>query len=235
MRFRLLRAAVIWGVCAAAPGALAHEDQPLVHDQIDLSASAEQEVQNDLLIATLYTEHEGQRQAEVAERVNETMAWALAQAKPVAGITAQTTQYNTYPIYANNTTVTGWRARQAVRLEARDSKLLGDLIAILQARLAVESIVFEVSKGGREAAEATLTSQALAKFQARAQQVAAALGHPGYRIVRLNLGTDGGIPGPIAYRGAMMAEKSAAPAQIEAGLQRMNVTVSGTIQLDAKP
>ena len=69
----------------------------------------------------------------------------------------------------------------------------------------------------------------------RAQQIANALGRPGYRIVRINLGTGGDMPTPVAYRGAMMmAEKSAGPAEIEAGTQVMNVTVSGTIQLDAK-
>ena len=236
MRLRLMRAAVAWGICAAAPCALAHDDQPMLYNQIDLSASADQEIPNDLLIATLYTEHEGQRQAEVAERVNKTMVWALAQAKSVTGVTAQTTQYNTYPIYANNTTtISGWRARQAVRLEARDAKLLGDLIATMQERLVVESIGFEVSKGARDAAEATLTIQALAQFQVRAEQVASTLGHPGYRVVRLNLGTGGEIPSPSARGALMMAEKSTAPAQLEAGAQTMNVTVSGTIQLDAKP
>jgi hypothetical protein len=42
------------------------------------------------------------------------------------------------------------------------------------------------------------------------------------------------MPSPLAYRGAMlMAEKTAAPAQLEAGVKTMNVTASGTIQLDA--
>lgn len=230
---RSIQALLLCMSCAMCQATYAHEEHALNYDQIDLSASAEQEIENDLLIATLYTEHEGQRQSEVATRVNETMAWALAQAKPIAGVKSQTTQYSTYPVYANNgTTVTGWRARQAVRLEARDSKLLGDLIGTLQERLAVEAIGFEVSKESRDRMESTLTTTALAQFQQRAQQVATALGRTGYRVVRLNLGTGGNQPGP-AYRGAMMmAEKAAAPAQIDAGTQTMNVTVSGTIQLD---
>ncbi len=234
---RLYRPAV-WLYCllGAAPMSSAHEDNTVTYDQIDLSASAEQEVQNDLSIATLYTEHEGQAQSEVADRVNETMAWALVQAKPVTGVKAQTTQYNTYPVYANNaTTVSGWRARQAIRLETANAKLLGELIGTLQEKLAVEAIGVAVSKTSRDRTETTLTDQALVQFQSRAQQIAGALGRPGYRIVRINLGTGGDIPPPIAYRGAMMmAEKGAAPAQIEAGTQVMNVTVSGTIQLDPK-
>lgn len=236
MRLPWTRAMLALGMLGALACADAHDEHALHYDQVDLSASAEQEVQNDLLIATLYTEHEGRRQAEIAEQVNATMAWALARAKSVAGVTAQTTQYNTYPVYANDgTTLTGWRARQAVRLEARDAKVLGDLIASLQQRLAIEAIGFSVSKESRDRTETALTTEALAQFQARARQVAAALGRGGYRVVRLNLGTGDNMPPPLMQRGAamMLAEKAATPAQLAAGTQTMNVTVAGTIQLDA--
>lgn len=236
MNSRILSSVLLCSLCAFTRLALAHDDHEIIYDQIDLTASAEREVQNDLSVAILYTEQEGQRQSEVANRVNETMAWALGQAKPVAGVKTQSAQYNTYPIYANNgTTVTGWRARQSIRLEARDAKLLGELIGTLQEKLAVESIGFAVSKEARDATESALTDQALNQFQMRAQQIAAALGRPGYRIVRINLGTGGDMPSPVAYRGVMMMADKAAPAQIEAGVQTMNVSVSGTIQLEAKP
>ena len=222
-------------LCSVTP-VWAHDGNSIVYDQVDLNATAEQEVQNDLLIGTLYTEHEGKRQAEVADRINTAMAWALAQAKAVAGVKAQTTQYSTHPIYTSNSTaITGWRGRQAVRLEATDSKALGDLIATLQEKLAVESIGFAVSKQARNAAEAALTNQALALFQARAQQVASALGHKSYRVIHINLGTSGEMPQPMVYGNQMMAAKAVAPAQIEAGVQTMTVTASGTIQLESPP
>lgn len=209
----------------------------LHYDQVDLAADAEQEIDNDLLIATLYTEHEGRLQAEIATRVNDTMSWALAQVKQVSGVKAQTTQYSTYPVYANNgTTVTGWRARQAIRLEGRDAQALGDLVGTLQEKLAVEAIAFGVSQERRDKAESALTAEALAKFQARAQQVAAALGRTGYRVVRLNIGTAGHGPAPIVRHEAMMmaAKDAATPAQFEAGTRTLGVTVSGTVQLDAR-
>ncbi len=222
----------------AGPAALADEGGKPVYDQVELSASAEQDVANDLLVAVLYTEHEGQRQAEVAGRVNDAMTWALGIAKPAPGIKVQTLQYSTWPIYANDSTsVTGWRARQALRIEGRDAKAVGELIASLQARLAVESITHAVSREARRTAEDALTTGALAQFDARARQIAQALGRPGYRLVRLHV-ADSGQPGmPVTYRAVMMAEAAvkAAPAQIEAGEQTLSVTVSGTIQLDAAP
>lgn len=208
-----------------------------VYDQVELTTSAEQKVAQDLLIATLYTEHEGQRQAEIATRVNTTMQWALDAAKAVAGVQAQTTQYHTWPVYANqSTTITGWRARQSLRLETRDQKLLGDLVGTLQEKLAVESIGFEVSRASREAAEQALTTEALANFQARAQQVAAALGRPGYRLVRLSLGGGGGPQPSFAMHGMRAAaDMAAAPAVIQAGEQTLSISVTGTIQLEARP
>lgn len=214
----------------------AHDEVALTYDQIDLAASAEREVGNDQFIAVLYTEHEGVRQAEVAERVNAAMQWALGQAKAVAGIKVQTLQYGTYPVYANEgTRVTGWRARQSLRLEGRDAQAVGELVASLQERLAVESIGQAVSREARAAAEEALTANALAQFDARAKQVAAALGRPGYRLVRINVSTTGNPGMPVVYRGAMMADMAmkAAPAQVEAGEQTLGVTVSGTIQLEA--
>ncbi|MGE3774830.1 MAG: SIMPL domain-containing protein [Gammaproteobacteria bacterium] len=221
-------------LCATSV-AVAHDHETVVYDQVDLSANAEQEVANDLFVAVLYTEHEGQRQAEVAERVNAAMSWALEQAKPAAGIKAQTLQYSTYPVYASDSTrVTGWRARQSLRLEGRDAKAIGELVATLQEKLAVESVGQAVSREARRAAEDGLTATALAQFDARAKQIAAALGRSGYRLVRINVSSTGNPGMPIAYRGAMMAEAAmkAAPVQVEAGEQTLGIAVSGTIQLD---
>ena len=234
MRLPLFMPALLAAMMTTSP-ALAHDTEPLVYDQVDLSANAEQEVANDLLVAVLYTEQEAQRQAEVAERVNLAMAWALERTKPVADVKTQTLQYSTYPVYANSaTTITGWRARQALRLEGRDAKAIGELIATLQEKLAVESVGYAVSREARRAAEDTLTAAALAQFEARAQQIAEALGRAGYRLVRINVSSTGNAGVPVAYGRAMMADAAmkAAPAQLEAGEQTLGVSVSGTIQLE---
>jgi predicted secreted protein len=206
------------------------------YDQVELTTSAERKVAQDLLIAALYTEQEGQRQGEIAARINTTMQWALDIAKAADGVKVQTAQYQTWPVYANqSTTITGWRARQSLRLEASDSKRLGDLIGTLQEKLAVESVGYDVSHASREANEKILTDEALARFQARAQQVATLLGRPGYRIVRLSLDGGGAPRPPIALRGMMAAAETAAAPAIEAGAQTLSITVSGTIQLEARP
>ncbi len=221
----------------ASASVAAHDDSAIVYDQVDFSASAEQEIANDLLVAELYVEHQGQRQTAVADQVNTAMRWALDRARAVAGVEVETAQYSTYPIYANEgTTITGWRARQSLRLESPESRALSDLVGALQEKLAVSAIGYTVSKAARDRAEDVLRTQALAQFQARAQQIADALMRPGYRIVRIGIQAGGDMPPPIVMKSRMLAESAAAtPPAIEAGRQTVNMTVSGTIQLDPAP
>ena len=58
----------------------AHEvDEHL--NRVSLSASAEREVENDLLVANLYAEHQSQKQQDVSNHVNKAIHWALEKSK----------------------------------------------------------------------------------------------------------------------------------------------------------
>jgi len=217
---------------ALSPSAPAH-DNPPTYDRISLSASAEREVENDTLVAILFAEHQAQRQQEVSKFVNEAVRWALDTAKREKGIKVQTTQYNTSPVY-NKKIITGWRARQSLRLESTDTDAISDLIGELQERLSVGSINYTVSKASRDGVEESLTSEALAQFKRRAERVTRDLGRKSYRIVQLNIHAQGGRPQPQVYA-ARVASMEAAPARapaIEAGVQKLGVNVSGTIEVD---
>lgn len=214
-----------------ATGAVAHDNDP-TYDRVSLNASAEQEVENDTLVAILFAEHQAQRQKDVSRVVNEAVRWALDKAKGRAGIKVQTTQYNTSPVY-NKNVVTGWRARQSIRLESSDADAIGELIGELQEQLSIGSINYAVSKSARDAVEETLTSAALAQFKRRAELIARDLGRKTYRIVQLHINTQSGGPQPVVYA-ARVAKMEAAPAPaIEAGVQTVTVDVSGTIEVDA--
>ncbi len=206
-------------------------------DQIELSATAEQDVGNDLLLGTLYKELTGPQPGDIAAQVNESIDWALTQTKAVKGVRVFVTDYRTYPIYATGTsTVTAWRIRQTIRLESQDAKVLGRLVAKLQTRLAVDAIGFGLTPGIRDSTESVLTDKALIRFQQRALQIAKAFGRSNYQIIHLNLSTIDNSLSPVAFRGARaMTENTLAPAQLEAGTQTMTVTASGTIQLEGKP
>ncbi len=214
-----------------AMSADAHESEP-TFDRVSLSASAEREVENDLLVAVLFAEHQAPRQQTVSQAVNDAIRWALDKAKAMSGVKVQTTQYNTSPLY-DKKIIRGWRARQSIRLESKNADVLSDLIGELQERLSIGSVKYALSKAARDAVEELLTTQALARYRQRAELITKELGRKTYRIVQININTQGANPRQVGYatRGIAAMEKSAGPA-IEAGVQRVTVNVSGTIEVD---
>ena len=229
-------------VCGLALGACLFSAmsaaEPVRLDQVQLAASAEREVINDIIVATLFIEREGADQAKLGALVNEAMSWALAEAGKAKEVKVTTGQYTTFPVYTEKSNgVSAWRVRQSLRLEGRNGQQVGQLIARLQEKLAVEAVDYAVSAEGRASAEEALTSEALRRFQQRAQQVAAALGRKGYKLVTLEVGALGaqGMPvHPVMYRAQAMVAADA-PAQLSPGTQNLSLTVSGTVQLDNLP
>lgn len=207
-----------------------------IYDHIDLNASASADVENDLLIAYVFAEVEANDQADAADAVNESIAWAAERARRVDGIDVQTTNYNTRPVYANGRRIVGWVARQSLRLESTDAEALSELLGELQQRVAIQSINYDLSDEARDAAEETLISAALAQFNRRAELIAGELGRDGYRIVRLSVGNNGAIFATGARARAMaFSEADVAAPEIEAGNQTLSVNVNGTIELEAAP
>ncbi len=214
----------------AASAAAAQEAQ--TYDRVDLNASAEREIDNDLLIAYVFAEFEANEQAEAADAVNTAIRWAADRARTAEGIDWQTAQYSTRPVYASNERrIIGWIARQSMRLQSTDQEALSELLGQLQERVAIQSIGTGLSKAARDAAEEALIAEAITAFERRAELVAGELGRPGYRLVYLNVGSSGGFFNPRARMQAFDAAEVAAP-EIEAGVQTVTVTVNGTIELE---
>lgn len=215
---------------------MAQADSKPTYDRITFSVSAEREVENDTTIATLYASEEGKDAAKLASKVNESIAWALAEAKKVEGIESRTLTYNTYPTYGDERRITGWRVRQNIRLKSTNSKALSKLLGVLQEKVQIESVTYGLSRQVQRKLYDELTGEALANFKRRAEQVKSNMGRDEYRVVKLDIHSDNQQVLPPAYRmaameGAMMA-KSAAPApSLSAGKQTIRVNVSSEIEL----
>lgn len=213
----------------------AHELEP-PFDRVDLSAAAFELAASDTLVATLYVQAEATRQSEVATEVNRTMSWALERVRSVPGVKSETLHYRVTPVYRQQV-LSGWRGRQSLRLESRDAAAVGELMTELQQRLAVESVRYDLAPETRTEIENRVIRRALAAFEARAALVSEALGRAGYRIVAMDVQTGGERPEPIVLGARAMAAETAALAGpvLEAGEQRVQVTVRGTIQLQTPP
>jgi predicted secreted protein len=232
---RALELGVALAAATVAAASLAQEDE--VYDRVSLGTSASAEVENDLLIATVFAEVEDNDQADASSAVNETIAWAAARARDVSGIEIRTTNYTTRPVYANERRIVGWIARQGLRLESQDAAALSELLGELQQRVAVESINFSLSNAARNAAEEVLIAEALAQFNRRAELIATELGRNGFKIVQINVGASGANPFArerFAAQVAQSADGFFAP-ELEAGNQVVSVTVNGTVELATEP
>ncbi|WP_303909199.1 SIMPL domain-containing protein [Thiohalomonas denitrificans] len=219
MRWFLLSLVMMTGIAAA--------DDEAVFDRVSLQAEVSREVENDRMRAVLAVQEEGSDPAQLAERINQAMRWALGQVESFESVTGETGGYRTRPVYQKGT-LTHWRAVQSLRLESGDFTALSSLVGQLQEKIQVQSMGFEVSEKTRRAAENDLIDDALGAFKVRAERVRQNLGAGDWRIVQLNIGTRGNGPGPV-YRMETMAER--APPAVKGGETTVSVIVSGTIQL----
>ena len=203
------------------------------YNRVHLSESARAEVENDLLVAVLFAQAEGRDPAGPADEVNRLMDWGLNLAQSHPEVKAQTLNYQTNPVY-NKDRIRTWRVRQSLRLESRDSRVLGDLVGRLQESLQMESLGYQVSDELRRSHTESLTATALERFEARARHIAKTLGRSSYRIVEIRVDDAHRPPMPVA-RGmvfeAAMADAAPAPARIEAGTSEIGISVSGEIEL----
>ena len=214
----------------ATKTAIAHET-PQSYDRINFQVSAVEEVANDTLVAVMYSERSGQRPSTIADDVNRDISWAVDLANKSSTIKVQTLHYRQDPLY-NNQNISGWKARQSIRLESTEAESLSALIGDLQSRLSVASLRYTVSPARRDEVERRLIAEALSRFESRGEQIQVELGRTGYRIVNMDVITSGHSPAPIRMRAAAMMEDAAVSApSIEAGVQTVSVQVSGTIEL----
>jgi predicted secreted protein len=214
-----------------APMAAAAQAPETLFNLVSLNAQAEREIPNDLLTAMLAAESEGPDPAPLADGVNRTMQRALASALAYKTVKAQSTAYQTIPVYDKNR-VTRWRVRQELRLESADFAAATELVGKLQAAMMVTGLALSVSGETRRKAENALMAEALAAFDERARVVRDAMKAKGYRVRDLQVSPGGAAPRPIfAMAARAMSSESLAQPAVEPGSTHIVVTVSGTIQL----
>ena len=234
--FTFQRTAALLTLSIGAFASLPALAEGVTYNQISLRAEASQEVPRDLMIVTLYTEAQNTDSAKLAAEVTTVMNKALGEAKQVKAVTLRQGNRNSYPIYDNKTQkITGWRERAELRLESTDfaalSKLTGDLMQTLK----MGNMQFTVGNNTRKTSEEALLKDAVNAFKARAQLATDALGGKGYKIVNLNLNSNG-YPQP--YMRSEMMMKAASPAmdsaptpEVEAGTSEISMSADGVIEV----
>lgn len=199
---------------------------------VTVTASATATVANDRLQAWLRAEADQADPAAAANQVNAAMAKALARAKAVPGVTAQTSGYSTQQITEKGRP-TRWRVTQTLSITGSDFAAIATLLTRMQEQdgMLLSGMTFSLSTSAREQAERSLIQQAIRAWQTRAQVAASALGFDNWRAGHVNVQTS--EPGRVfPMRAAPMSAAEVAPVQVEAGVTDVTVTVSGDAVLE---
>ena len=197
--------------------------------RINLDARASEEVDNDVMRATLFVEMEDIDAAKLAEKVNQASNDALKMAKGFAGLRVRTSGYSTYPVTEKNK-IARWRSRSEISVEGEDFRRMTDALGRLQGIMQLGSVSFSVSAAKRAKVEDALTQSAIAEFLRKAESATKGFKGASYSVLEATISADGGNlppPRPMAMMKSMSAD---APApDFEAGSSRITVTINGAI------
>lgn len=207
----------------------AHEEETLFN-VVNLQAEAEREIPNDQMLVVLATEHEGSNAASISQEINRDMQWALEIIRNNKDVISKTGNYQTWPVY-NKQTITGWRSSQQVEIKSKNIASLTELVGKLQEKLQVKQMTFSPTDITRKQHENELIEEAMVAFKERVATVGKHMDHKNHRIVNININS-GGYQPPVLYERAMktMAMEVAPSPGVEAGVSKITVNVSGSVQ-----
>lgn len=236
---RVARSAGLLSALAAlaVSSAPARAESPSPANVVRLTASATQELTQDLLIVTLQANREGTQAAEVQSGLKQILEAALTEARKSAhpqGMEVRTGSFSVQPRYNSSGRVNGWQGSAQLVLEGTDVARITQTTGRLN-QLNVINVSYGLSRALREQYESALTSQAIARFKTRASQIAADFGLKGYTLGDIAVSsTDPGFePRPYMLQAmrAKSAEMADAPLPVEPGKGSLSVTVSGQVVL----
>lgn len=203
---------------------------------VSFSTAYSVEVTQDLMTVTLQATKEGAQASEVQAALKQVLDSALTEARKSAvpeGMEVRTGAFSVLPRYNNSGRINGWQGSAQLTLSGTDVARISQVSGRLT-QLNVVNVAYGLSKALREQHESSLTSQAIARFRARATQIATDFGQKGYTLGDISVSsTDPGFE-PRPYLMAMRAkaaEVADAALPVEPGKGVLSVTVSGQVLL----
>lgn len=229
---RLLLAA--FALAAAVQGAQA--ESPRIENVISFSTSANLEVTKDLLTVTLQVVRDGADAASVQAGLKQVLDAALAEAKKSAApgqLDVRTGNFSLNPRYNRDGKINGWQGQAELVLEGRDLPRVAQTAGKLNG-MNVIGVSQSLSRELTEKHDAQVTADAIAKFRARAGELARQFGFSGYTLREVNVQSveQSGPPRPMYRMNAdAVSMSAAAPVPVEAGRGTLTATVSGSVVL----
>jgi predicted secreted protein len=207
---------------------------PAPQGVLNLSASAQTEVTKDVLSVVMSTTRDGQDAATVQAALKQALDAALAEARKAAKpgqVDVQTGGFSLYPRYNSKGAISGWQGTAELVLQGRDMQAIAQLTGRLPT-MTIGRVGYTLSREASEKVEAELTAQAIARYRAKAAEMARQFGYSGFSIREVNVQTQEPGNGPVPMYAMARAEMAADKAlPVEPGKGVVNVTVNGAVQM----
>lgn len=214
------------------------------HTALNISATENVEVEQDLLIASLRIQHEAKNSKEVQDYINKKMKAALDEIKKVSSVKVETGQYYVHPDYRyirtkdgeNEQVLDQWRGAQTVTIKGKEAEDVLKLAGQLQEMdFMMNGLDYQLSPEKYEEIRDGLMEVTIKKLNERAKRVGKALGKDNVDLVEINVDAFNNQPRPVMYaRAAKMEMMSADSAGMAAPVAESGeTTVSMTISARA--
>lgn len=201
-------------------------------NRIDFQIEAMRVLNNDLMSAALSVTVQAQQPVQVAQQLNTQLNAALQKINQYSSVKATRSNQNSYPVYGKNNRIEAWRGVAEVRIESRDFKAAGELIMQLQNTLQLGEVQFSLADDSRASVEASLMTEAIKNFQARADTVRQAMNAKAYKTVHLSISNNAPPANyPMLMRGAVMADTAIPTPAFANGETRLSVQINASIEL----
>ncbi|WP_438969971.1 SIMPL domain-containing protein [Methylophaga sp.] len=210
------------------------DDHASQYGMINLDASATADVVNDELITRLQVIEDGHDPAKLTNLVNKKTALVLDAVKNFKDIKAETSSYNTRPLYDDGE-ISSWKVTQQLTLETSNFEQMSKFIADISSLANIQTMQFQVSAAKAETVKQDLLKQAIANFKQKATLITTEFNRSDYELVSLSIDGNNFTPMPVMERSAMMSSDSmrkGTPAALSGGSNEVSVQVRGTIQLN---
>lgn len=233
-------------VTLTSPPALAQET-PLVialpegQSVLNISATEQQEVKQDLLIASLRIEFENESPATVQDKINEIMAGALKEAEKYSDVKTATQSYNIYSYDQNRNNKnlppkTIWKGSQSLQIKSTNADDVLKLAGKLQDMgLVTNGLSYTLSPALAARVQDEMMEDALAKLQTRADRAAKALGKTKATLREVHVQGQSHFGGGAPIMRSMAMDESAMMAKsapvASAGETMLTLDVSATVLL----
>lgn len=207
-----------------------------VHNVVQLSASAQQEAPQDWLTVVLTHRAQAADAATVQRQLKNAIDIALRHIRPrvkEGELEVSSGGFSVQPRHNREGQIIAWQGSAELVVQGRDVARMGATAGDTPG-MSVSQMGFSLSRQARQSLEAGMRSEAIARFKDSAQQIARDFGFTGYTLREVAV-SNGGQDYAMRPRVMMAAEAgmamSAAPVPAEPGKTLVQVTVSGSVQL----